>query len=327
MTTFEPADQHTESPAGAPGHLPVLLDETLDLLNVRPGASYIDGTFGGGGHARGILERSAPDGVVLALDADPAAILRAQGLIAEFPDRLIVRHANFAEMEEVAPQAGIAAVDGVLLDLGLSSFQLDQPERGFSFRAAAPLDMRFDPTTSDITAADLVNTLPEEDLLRILFDYGEESRARRIVRRVVERRAEHPIETTGDLAEIVERAVGGRRGSRISPATKTFQALRIAVNRELQVLEAGLGAALNLLRPGGRLAVISFHSLEDRIVKLFMQHEARDCICPPELPVCQCDHRARLRVLTRKPVVPGEDEQARNPRSRSAKLRVAERLS
>jgi 16S rRNA (cytosine1402-N4)-methyltransferase len=326
MTTFEPVNHTTDERAAPQGHLPVLYEETLNLLEVRPGASYVDATFGGGGHTRGILDASAPDGRVLALDADPDAVRRAGTFQLRYGDRLVVRHANFADLERVAPDAGFSSVHGVLFDLGLSSFQLDEPDRGFSFREDARLDMRFDDAGMGLTAADIVNSWPEDELVRVLFEFGEERHARRIARRIVARRESASIETTGDLAAIVEQAVGGRRGARISPATRTFQALRIAVNDELSALRSGLNGALNLLAAGGRLVVISFHSLEDRIVKQFIQFHARDCICPPDVPVCQCDHRASLRRVTRKPLTPGETEIARNPRSRSAKLRAAERL-
>ena len=211
------------------------------------------------------------------------------------------------------------------MDLGVSSYQLDTPARGFSFRFPAPLDMRFDPTAGE-PASTLVNSLPEEDLARLLYEFGEEPKARRIARAIVEARPSEPIETTDRLAAIVERAVGGRRGRHIHPATRTFQALRMAVNRELDALQAGLTDSLALLRPGGRLVVISFHSLEDRMVKTFFRREARDCVCPPGTPVCTCGHRRQLRILTPKPVRPDAEEQARNPRSRSARLRAAERL-
>lgn len=308
-----------------PVHRPVLLQEVLEYLRVRPGGAYIDATFGGGGHSRAILEASAPDGRVLALDADPAAVARGEAMAREFPGRLVIRHSNFADLTRVARANGFDQVDGVLMDLGLSSFQLDEAERGFSFRHPAPLDMRFDPAT-DLTARDIVNTWPEPELARLLFEYGEEPKARRIARAIVSAREERPIETTVELAALVERAVGGRRGMAIHPATKTFQALRIAVNRELEVLPVGLAAALDVLAPGGRLVVISFHSLEDRIVKRFFRTEASDCICPPHTPVCVCGHRARLRIVTPKPVRPSEEELEMNPRSRSARLRAAERL-
>lgn len=308
------------------GHIPVLLEPALELLRIRPGGRYVDATFGGGGHARAILERSEPDGILLALDADPAAIERASPLLDRFPDRLEIRHANFESVADIVRQENVGPVDGVLFDLGLSSFQFDERERGFSLHSDTRLDMRLNPEAEGPTAWDIVNTWPEEDIASVIFRFGEETRSRRIARAIVRRREETPIESNAELAELVQRALGGRRGQRIHPATRTFQGVRIAVNRELEALEAGLSGALEVLNTGGRLAVISFHSLEDRIVKQFFQHEARDCICPPDLPVCQCDHRAQLRIVTRRPVTPDEDEQRMNPRSRSAKLRVAERI-
>lgn len=307
-------------------HRPVLLPEALAYLQVRPGGRYIDATFGGGGHTRAILEASQLDGTVLALDADRKAISRAIELGERYPGRLTIRHANFAEIGAVAREAGFRQVDGVLLDLGLSSFQLASPERGFSFRSTGPLDMRFNQSAAGPTAADIVNTYAERDLAQLLFDYGEEPKARRIARAIVAAREAGRIETTAQLAALVERAAGGRRGQPIHPATRTFQALRIAVNRELDVLQDALQRALDLLMPGGRLVVISFHSLEDRIVKTFFRARARGCVCPPEVPVCICNHQPELRILTPKPIRPSEEEQALNPRSRSALLRAAERL-
>lgn len=306
-------------------HVTVLLQEAVDALQPRPGGTYIDGTFGGGGHSALILQRVDGDVTLYAIDADPAAIARAR-MLAESPlgHGIVPVHANFSALATVARERGIVAVDGVLLDLGLSSFQLDQAERGFAFRFEGPLDMRFDPTRGR-SAADLVNTLDAEDLARILWHYGEESRSRQIARAIVSRRATRLIETTTDLAAIVEAAVGGRRGKAIHPATKTFQALRIAVNEELTALETVLGVAIDLLRPGGRLVVISFHSLEDRIVKQTFARESQGCICPPDQPVCTCDHKARLRRVG-KPVRPTDAEIAQNPRSRSAIMRVAERV-
>ncbi len=304
----------------------MLLNEVLDYLQPRAGGRYIDATFGGGGHSRALLDRSAPDGRLLAIDADPDAIRRAQSLVEAFPDRFRIVLGNFRDLASAAVANGFTAVDGILMDLGLSSFQLDQATRGFSFQRSGPLDMRFDPTRGP-SAADIVNDWPEEDLARIIFEYGEEQRSRPIARAIVRERNEARISTTGQLASIVERAVGGRRGKAIHPATKTFQALRIAVNDELESLRLGLEDAVELLATGGRLAVISFHSLEDRIVKTFMRLEATDCICPPETPVCVCDHKARLRIITRKVVQSSEQEQRANPRSRSSKLRVAERVA
>ncbi|HHS98308.1 MAG TPA: 16S rRNA (cytosine(1402)-N(4))-methyltransferase RsmH [Chloroflexi bacterium] len=302
-------------------HIPVLLQATLSFLQVRSGGTYIDATVGGGGHAEAILAASAPDGRLLGLDLDPHALEVAGRRLARFGGRVTLRRGSFARLTALA--ADFAPADGVLFDLGLSSLQLADSSRGFSFSREGPLDMRLDPDAGGPTAADLVNDLSVEELAQILYRYGEERQARRIAEAIA---AARPLETTAQLAAVVERAVGGRRG-RIHPATRTFQALRIAVNDELSVLQVALPQAVDLLRPGGRLVVISFHSLEDRIVKRFFRQESRDCICPPEVPVCICDHRARLRVLTRKPVRPEPDEVSRNPRARSARLRAAERLT
>ncbi len=307
------------------GHVPVLLAEVLEYLRPHSGGRYIDATFGGGGHSRVLLERSAPDGRLLAIDADPEALVRARLLTEEFSGRFQITAGNFRDLASIADTNEFTAVDGILMDLGLSSFQLDQAVRGFSFQHPGPLDMRFDPHRGP-SAEEIVNEWPEEDLARIVYEYGEEQRSRAIARAIVRERGDERIRTTDRLATIVERAVGGRRGRAIHPATKTFQALRIAVNDELESLRRGLDGALDLLAEGGRLAVISFHSLEDRIVKTFMRQESTDCICPPETPVCVCGHRARLRIITRKVVQASEQEQRMNPRSRSAKLRVAERL-
>jgi 16S rRNA (cytosine1402-N4)-methyltransferase len=309
------------------GHRPVLPAEAIAALQPRPGGHYLDGTFGGGGHTRALLERSAPDGIVLVLDADPAAIDRA-GALRQDPaiaERLIPVRANFADLATVARERGVTPLDGVLLDLGLSSFQLDQPERGFAFRHEGPLDMRFDPEQG-APASDLVNTLPERELADLIWRYGEEPGSRRIARAIARERERAPIETTTRLAEVVSRALGGRRGREIHPATRTFQALRIATNEELSALEAALSGALDVLAPGGRLAVIAFHSLEDRIVKRFIERESAGCVCPPEIPICVCGHRPRLQKITRRPVRPDAAERDANPRASSAVLRVAERL-
>ncbi|HEX3723570.1 MAG TPA: 16S rRNA (cytosine(1402)-N(4))-methyltransferase RsmH [Nitrolancea sp.] len=318
LPTFDDCQSHA-------GHVPVLLDEVMSLLAPRNCGRYIDATFGGGGHTRAILEQSAPEGRILALDADPEAIARATKLAQSFPGRLAASRGNFRDIVRLARTADFAPVDGILMDLGLSSFQLDQPERGFSFRFSAPLDMRFD-VQHGPSAATIVNEWDETDLANLIFEYGEEPRSRAIARIIVAERRQRPIETTDRLASIVECAVGGRRGRAIHPATRTFQALRIAVNDELGALREGLAGALELLASGGRLVVISFHSLEDRIVKIFMRDEATECICPPGTPICICDHRAQVRLLTRRAVRPSEAEERRNPRSRSAKLRAVERL-
>lgn len=311
----------------APGHRPVLLAETVSALQPRPGGRYLDGTFGGGGHTQALLGASAPDGIVLALDADPAAIDRARTLQLNpsIARRFIPVGANFADLAAVAREREVAPLDGILLDLGLSSFQLDQPERGFAFRHEGPLDMRFDPGHG-VPASNLVNALPERELADLIWRYGEEPGSRRIARAIARERERAPIETTTRLAEIVVAALGGRRGRDIHPATRTFQALRIATNQELTALEAALAGALDVLAPGGRLAVIAFHSLEDRIVKRFIERESVGCICPPEVPVCVCGHRPWLQKITRRAVRPDAAEMDANPRARSAVLRVAERL-
>ncbi len=314
-----PADSFQFHPARI--HKPVLFQEALDSLLVQPEGQYIDATVGGGGHAAGILAASSPGGRLLGLDRDPAAIEVASTRLAPYTGRFVLVHASFEHLGALAREHGFVPADGVLFDLGLSSLQLADPARGFSFMSDGPLDMRYDPTGKGVTAATLVNQLPLDELEGLLIRYSEEGRARRIAEAIV---AARPLYTTTELARVIERAVG-RRG-RIHPATRTFQALRIAVNNELAALEAALPQAVELLRPGGRLVVISFHSLEDRVVKQFMRRESRDCICPPEAPVCTCRHRATLQLVTRKPIVPTAREVADNPRARSARMRVAERV-
>jgi 16S rRNA (cytosine1402-N4)-methyltransferase len=282
---------------------------------------YVDGTLGAGGHAWGILKASEPDGRLLGLDVDPQALSLAKSNLDEFRDRAIIVRASYRTLLNQLANLGWQQVDGILLDLGLSSMQLDTRERGFSFQSEAPLDMRFDPD-GKVSAADLVNHLDEGKLADILFRYGEEHRSRQVARAIVNAR---PITTTTQLARIVAGATSGGK-SGIHPATRTFQALRIAVNGELEALEDVLPQTLKALVPGGRLAIISFHSLEDRIVKQFMRTESRDCLCPPEQPICTCGHTATLREITRKPIRPQDDEVRTNPRSRSARLRVAERI-
>ena len=311
------------------GHLPVLAEEVLAMLAPRSGSLQIDTTLGGGGHTERILEAANPDGRLLGLDADPAAIERVeQRLRPRFGDRLVLRQANFRELATVAPDAGFGAVDGCLFDLGLSSFQLADTERGFGFRAGGPLDMRFD-TARGVPAAELLANLDAAELTALFRRYGEEPKAGRIARAIVEARREAPVATAEELAALVERVAppNPRQPRRTHPATRVFQALRIAVNEELEALEAGLAAAVDLLRPGGRLVVLSYHSLEDRIVKRFFAAERRGCVCPPELPVCVCGRNPRLRLLTRKSLTPTPEEVATNPRSRSARLRAAERLA
>ncbi len=302
-------------------HIPVLLDETIDGLAPHPGADLIDGTLGAGGHTEAWLAATAPDGRVLGFDLDAGALEAARERLAHYGERVEFAHASFATMGDIAPERGFAAVDAVLLDIGFSSMQIDDPARGFAFSADGPLDMRFD-RDQPVTAATLVNTLGQDELADLIYEYGEERHSRRIARAIV---AARPFHHTGRLAEVVAGAVP-RSSERIHPATRTFQALRIAVNDELGALERALPQAVDLLKPGGRLAVISFHSLEDRIVKHFIREAASDCICPPDLPVCVCDHEPTLRPVNRKPITASDAEVNANPRSRSAKLRIAERL-
>jgi 16S rRNA (cytosine1402-N4)-methyltransferase len=316
------------SPSAKPaGHEPVMLAEVVTALRPRPGGRYLDGTFGGGGHTRALLRASEPDGRVLALDADPLAVARGAALIERerLEGRLTAVQARFSELGAVAEAYGMRPLDGILLDLGFSSFQIDDPARGFAFRNDGPLDMRFDPTRGRSARA-IVNDDSREELADILRRFGEERDAWRIAGAITRERERAPIETTGQLAAIVARAIGGRRGAHVHAAAKTFQALRIAVNGELDELERALPKSLESLALGGRLAVIAFHSLEDRIVKNFLREQSRDCVCPPEQPVCTCDHRPRLRLIG-KAIRPTETEQATNPRSASAILRVAERTS
>lgn len=306
-------------------HIPVLYREAIESLLPGDGSTYVDCTVGAGGHARGLLDASGPNSRLLGLDADPDDLAVAAESLASFGDRVKLVNANFSSLETVAAEAGFVPADGVLFDLGLSSIQLDRSLRGFSFQREAPLDMRFDPSQG-ITAADIVNGEGEAEIRKMLYEFGDERYAPGIARAIVKRRSTRRIETTKDLADIIVGLLGPRR-SGVHSATKTFQALRIAVNRELESLREALPQALSILRSGGRLAVISFHSLEDRIVKDFMRREASTCICPPGLPVCVCGKQASLRIVHRKPVTPGEDELARNPRARSAKLRVAEKIT
>jgi 16S rRNA (cytosine1402-N4)-methyltransferase len=311
------------------GHLPVLVEEVTQMLAPAPGSLQIDATLGGGGHTERILEAANPDGRLLGLDADPAAIARVEArLRPRFGDRLDLRQANFRELATVAPAAGFGSVDGCLFDLGLSSFQLADRDRGFGFRAGGPLDMRFD-AGRGVPAAELLATLDTAELTALFRRYGEEPKAPRIARAIVDARRVAPITTAEELAALIERILppNPRQPRRTHPATRTFQALRIAVNEELDALEAGLHAALDLLRPGGRLVVISYHSLEDRIVKRFIQSERRGCVCPPEIPVCVCGRDPRLRLITRPSLTPTVAEISANPRARSARLRAAERLA
>jgi 16S rRNA (cytosine1402-N4)-methyltransferase len=310
------------------GHLPVLAEEVVEMLAPASGSLQIDATVGGGGHTERILEATDPDGRLLGLDADGAAIARVdRRLRPRFGDRLVLRQANFRDLADVAPAAGFPTADGLLFDLGLSSQQLADRSRGFGFRAGGPLDMRFD-VGRGAPAADLLATLDATELAALFRRYGEEPQAGRIARAIVAARTSAPIETAEQLAALVERVVpvNPRVRRRTHQATRVFQALRIAVNAELDALQAGLAAGMDLLRPGGRLVVLSYHSLEDRIVKRFIAAERKGCVCPPELPVCVCGRNPRLRPLG-KPRTPSHQEVIANPRSRSARLRAAERIA
>jgi 16S rRNA (cytosine1402-N4)-methyltransferase len=304
-----------------PVHKPVLLNEVVESLRPQSGKRYVDCTLGTGGHAAAILTKILPGGQLLGMDADPKAVEIARDRLADYVKNIILVNDNFLNLETICRENSFLPVQGILFDLGLSSTQLDDSDRGFSFQKYGPLDMRFDPGQK-FTAADAVNTLPEERLSEIIKDYGEERYSKRIARHIVDSR---PINNTLQLVDVIEKATGGYRG-KIHPATRTFMALRIYINHELENLSAALKQTINCLNHGGRLAVISYHSLEDRIVKQFMLTESKGCICPPSIPVCQCGHVASLKIINRKIISPSSIEIKSNPRSRSAKLRVAERL-
>ena len=302
-------------------HTPVMLDEVVEALQPGPGKIFVDGTLGGAGHAEALIERSGPDGRLIGLDVDDEALAAAGQRLAHFGDRVQLVRSNFSQMKMVCEEN---TVDGVLMDLGISSRQVDAAARGFSFRGDAALDMRMD-RRLERTAADIVRDASYEELVRIFRVYGEEPAAKRIAAAIVNSRERQPIETTRQLAELIERVKGHGRRS-IHPATQIFQALRIVVNDELAQLNCGLEAALKVCRQGGRIAVIAYHSLEDRIAKDFMRKMASDCVCPPGLPVCRCGQKRMLRMVTRKPLRPTDAEVALNPRARSAKLRVGEKI-
>jgi len=308
-------------PSETQTHAPVMADEVLRYLSVQPGGRYVDCTVGGGGHSLAILENAAPGGLLLGIDADAGALQIARARLQQFADSTLLTSANFRDLAAICRKADFVPVHGVLFDLGMSSFQLADQERGFSFQVDAPLDMRFSESQT-VTAHDIVNNYGERELADLIWRFGEEPSSRRIARAIVGAR---PVATTTELAAVVSRATGGAR-RRIHPATRTFQALRIAVNDELDALASALQQAVDVMGHGGRLVVIAFHSLEDRIVKQFMHRESRDCICPPEAPACRCGHRARLRPVTKSAVRPSDKEIAANRRSRSARLRAAEKL-
>ncbi len=328
MSLQGPSGPSTTAVEMEEGHLPVMVDEVIESLAPAPGSLHIDATVGGGGHSRRILEANSPDGRLLGLDADRAAIARARQRLAAFGERAMLRQANFEQLGEVAGAEGFVPADGVLFDLGLSSHQLADTERAFSFYAEGPLDMRFDPSRG-IPASEVIANSNEEELGNLFRRYGEEPHARRIARGIVDHRSREPIETGVQLADVVAAVAPapprGRR--RVHPATRVFQALRIAVNRELETLPVALESSVDVLRAGGRLVVISYHSLEDRIVKRFIAAERRGCVCPPEVPVCVCGRSPRLATLGPQPRRPSPEEVARNPRSRSALMRSARRLA
>jgi len=304
-------------------HDPVLYQEILLALQPHQAGRYIDCTLGAGGHAWGILEFSSPDGLLLGMDVDPQALAVARERLASFGNRAIILMSSYTRLSEQLQAIGWDEVDGILLDLGASSMQFDTPERGFSFQADAPLDMRFDPQ-NPVSAGDLVNNLAEQDLANLIFRYGEERKSRQIARAIIKAR---PVKTTRQLADVISRANPARgQGHHLHPATRTFQALRIAVNHELEAVESVLPQAVTALKSGGRLAVIAFHSLEDRIVKQYFRQEAKDCICPPRQPICTGGHRASVVEIDRSPIRPQESEIHTNPRSRSALLRVVEKI-
>ncbi len=304
-------------------HRAVLSKESIELLQPRPGAVVVDCTLGAGGHARALLEQIQPGGRLLAIDRDPSAVEAARTLLSGFEPLPALVHGDFGDVAQIAPAAGFGRVDAILFDLGISSTQLDDPSRGFSFRSDGPLDMRMDPTQPD-TAEQLLNQLSERELAEMILRLGEDRWASRIAQFIVRRR---PLRTTRHLAEAVQAAIPKAAWPKdIHPATRTFQALRMRVNDELGSLERGLKGATQILTPGGRMAAISFHSLEDGMVKAFFSAESKDCLCPPQQPVCTCAHRASLRILTRKPIRPSPTEVAGNSRSRSARLRAAERI-
>ena len=308
-------------------HISVLLKETVDGLNVRPGKVYMDGTLGYGGHTEEVLRRLGGSGRVIGIDQDEDAIAAAGRRLESYRDQLTIVRSNYVDFRQVLDQLEISQVDGIMLDLGVSSWQLDEASRGFSYRMDGPLDMRMD-QRNPVTAADLINTADRDELQRILWDFGEEKFARKIADTILKRREKEPIETTGQLVDIIEQSIPMKaRRTGGHPAKRTFQAFRIAVNHELDVLSESIDGMIDALAPGGRLCIITFQSLEDRIVKQRFRINENPCTCPPEFPVCVCGKKSKGRVITRKPVLPSEQEMEENSRSKSAKLRIFEKTS
>ena len=306
-------------------HKSVLLEETIENLNIKPDGIYVDGTLGGGGHSYEIAKRLTAGGRLIGIDQDADAIKAATERLKEFADRVTIVRNNYCNIADVLDELGIVKVDGIILDLGVSSYQLDTAERGFTYNVDAPLDMRMD-QRQQITAKDIVNTYSEFDLYRIIRDYGEDKFAKNIAKHIVAARAKAPIQTTGELTEIIRQSIPMKiQATGGHPAKRTFQAIRIELNRELDVLRESLDGMINLLDDGGRICIITFHSLEDRIVKTIFRKNENPCTCPPDFPVCVCGKKSKGKVITRKPILPSETEMEENPRSKSAKLRIFER--
>jgi len=304
-------------------HIPVLFNETIEMLDCKPGDIIVDGTLGGGGHAQAILERILPGGTLIGIDRDPDALEAASRRLDKYQDSLITIHDNFANLESILDRLGIEAIDGMIMDLGVSSYQLDKGSRGFSYQSNAPLDMRMDPT-QELSAHDVVNKYDERRLARIISQYGEERWAARIAKFIVNNR---PINTTAELTQVIKAAIPAKaRRQGPHPAKRTFQAIRIEVNKELEILEDAIESAVSKLRSGARLCIITFHSLEDRIVKNTFKKLQNPCTCPPDVPICICGNQPLVEVITRKPIIPSEQEISQNPRSRSAKLRACQKL-
>lgn len=306
-------------------HKSVLLDETINALNIKPNGIYVDGTLGGGGHSLEICKQLGENGRLIGIDQDEAAIVAGSERLKEYKDKITIVRSNYSDMKNVLLNLGLKKVDGIILDLGVSSYQLDTPERGFSYRENAPLDMRMD-TRSDITAKDIVNGYSEFDLYRIIRDYGEDKFAKNIAKHIIRVRQEKPIETTDELTEAIKAAIPMRiRMNTGHPAKKTFQAIRIELNKELEVLSKSLDDMIGMLNDDGRICIITFHSLEDRIVKSSFRNNENPCTCPPSFPICVCGKKSKGKVITRKPIIPSEQEINENSRSKSSKLRVFER--